>query len=231
MKLKILLVEDDQSLGETLFEVLSKKNLEREAYLVHWCQTIAQAKKEFQEHSFDLMILDVGLPDGSGFDFAKETRKIKMVPLIFMTALNTAENRLEGYEIGADEYIPKPFHLKELLLRVQHVLDNHKVLESLQVGKKRIDWFRQSIVDENQQTELLSKRDFLLLKLLVEASPRILSRDEILDQVWGEDRFPSQRTIDNSIVRLRQALGDQNALLIKSVRGVGYQWNFNKNEF
>ena len=217
---RILFVEDDIGLGETLFERLQKEN-----YLVDWCKSIREAKQKLEEKKFHLVILDLGLPDGSGFDLAKVIRKASAMPIVFMTAMNTAENRLEGYEIGAEEFIPKPFHLKELLMRVKHVLDNHSGPEELKVNQKTIHFLAQTIEHEDGREELLAKRDFELLKLLIQTSPKILSRDEILNLVWGEDKFPSHRTVDNTIVRLRQALGDGSDEIIRSVRGVGYQWS------
>ena len=217
--IKILLTEDDLSLGETLRERLIK-----EGYDVTWVETQADAERTFGEKPFDLVLLDVGLPDGSGFDLARTIRKSSSVPLVFMTAMNTAEHRLEGYEIGAEEFIPKPFHLKELLLRVKHVLENHAVKHTVSAGSKTIDLDAQAVVSASGEREFLAARDFQLLKLLIDSAPKVLSRDEILDQVWGEDKFPNHRTVDNSIVRLRQALGDDGGKYIRSVRGVGYQW-------
>lgn len=216
---KVLLVEDDVSLGETLCERLIK-----EGYDVTWVETQTDGVRTFSEKAFDLVLLDVGLPDGSGFDLARKIREKKAVPLVFMTAMNTAEHRLEGYEIGAEEFIPKPFHLKELLLRLKHVLENHAAAHVLTVGSKTIDFDAQAVVSRTGDREFIAARDFQLLKLLIDSAPKVLSRDEILDQVWGEDKFPNHRTVDNSIVRLRQALGDDGGKHIRSVRGVGYQW-------
>lgn len=215
----LLLVEDDMTLGETL-----KERLEKEGYGVHWAQTLEEAKSLFQKEKFDLLILDVGLPDGSGFDFARTVLQIRPVPFLFMTAMNTAENRLEGYEMGAEEFIPKPFHLKELLLRIQHVLKTHTPLSKIVCGRLTIDFDSRAIVREDGNQEFFQTRDFELLRLLVNESPRVISRDEILNKVWGEDKFPSHRTVDNAIVRLRQMLGDEGGKFIRSARGVGYQW-------
>lgn len=217
--IQILLVEDDLGLGETLRERLMK-----EKYVVDWCQSLKEAEAFFQQKKYNLVILDLGLPDGSGFTLAKMIQQQRATPMVFMTAMNTAENRLEGYELGAEEFIPKPFHLKELLMRVKHVLDNHAERDSLMIHQKRIQFAAQMIVHEDGREEVLAKRDFDLLKLLIQSSPKILSRDEILNRLWGEDKFPSHRTVDNTIVRLRQALGDSNAEMIRSIRGVGYQW-------
>ena len=142
-----------------------------------------------------------------------------------MTALNSAESRLTGFELGADEYLPKPFHLKEFLLRVRHVLTTQPPRRrQLKVGDVTIDWDAMAIDRQRRGREFLQVRDYRVLAMLVEAAPRALSRSEILDRVWGEQEFPTQRTVDNAIVRLRQALGDIDGQLIRSVRGIGYQW-------
>ncbi len=217
---KILLVEDDVTLGETLVE-----RLEKEGYFVKWVGTQKGAELAVNEANFDLVLLDVGLPDGSGFEFARKFKSAKATPFIFITAMNSAEHRLEGYEIGADEFIPKPFHLKELLLRIRHVLQTHTEESEITAGDKTIDLNAQAIIGPDGQKEFLATRDFQLLKVLIESAPKALSRDDILDQVWGEDHFPSHRTVDNAIVRLRQALGDAGGKKIRSVRGIGYQWD------
>lgn len=218
---RLLLVEDDSSLGETL-----KERLEKEGYSVDWVDTQAGAHRAIRGALFDLIILDVGLPDGSGFELARLAREFRETPFIFVTAMNSAEHRLEGYEIGAEEYIPKPFHLKELLLRVKRVLSTHPgaLSQEIKAGDRVIDLCAQAILGPGGEREFLASRDFQLLRCLIQASPRAVSRDEILDQIWGEDRFPNHRTIDNAIVRLRQSLGEAGTSLIRSVRGVGYQW-------
>ncbi|HVK62009.1 MAG TPA: response regulator transcription factor [Bdellovibrionales bacterium] len=216
---RLLLVEDDSTLGETL-----RERLEKEGYTVRWVETQAAAELVFEKETFDLILFDVGLPDGSGFDLARKLRAKKPTPFVFITAMNSAEHRLEGYEAGAEEFIPKPFHLKELLMRVRHVLGTHAALSELKLEDRTIDFNSQAIVMKSGEKEFVPARDFELLKLLVQSSPRVVSRDEILDRVWGEDRFPNQRTIDNAIVRLRHALGESGSKCIRSVRGVGYQW-------
>jgi len=216
---RVLLVEDDVSLGRTLAE-----RLERESLTVEWAQTIADARSKLAAGPWDLAIVDVKLPDGSGFGLARQIKKESTVPVMFMTALNSAENRLEGFEIGADEYLPKPFHLKEFLIRVRHVLSRRQVTHSLQCGDVSIDLDAMA-VDAGGQRVFLQVRDFRVLKLLIEAAPRAVDRSVILDQIWGADQFPTPRAVDNAIVRLRQALKDDDGRLIRSVRGVGYQWS------
>ena len=216
---RLLLVEDDRSLGETLCE-----RLQKETYAVSWVENLQDAETQARENPFELIILDVNLPDGSGFDFARKVRAERPTPFIFITALNSAEHRLEGYEIGAEEFIPKPFHLKELLMRIRHVLDTHAELTEVRAGGCVIDLNAQAIVKSDGTKEYPAARDFRLLKILIQSTPQVLSRDQILDLVWGEDKFPSHRTVDNAIVRLRAAIGDDEGRLIRSVRGVGYQW-------
>jgi DNA-binding response OmpR family regulator len=216
---RLLLVEDDRSLGATLCE-----RLQRENYEVSWAETKQLALKRLGEGLWDLVILDIGLPDGSGFELARHIKQSSSLPIMFMTALSTAEHRLEGFEIGAEEFIPKPFHLQELLLRVKHVLENHPVHRQTTCNGRVIELDNRVIVQPDGQREHPAARDFELLQLLITSSPRVVSRNQILDVLWGEDKLLNQRTVDNMIVRLRQMIGDTNSTCIRSVRGVGYQW-------
>lgn len=212
---RILLVEDDQSLGATL-----KERLIKEGYEVVWAFTLEQARSESQTLTFDLYVLDVGLPDGTGFDLAKE---LPSKPFLFLTAQGDAESRLRGYDLGAEEYIPKPFHLRELLMRIRHVLDNHMPSRLLEIGNLRVN-FDSFTFERGGKAEPLATKDLMLLKLLIDQSPKVVSRDEALNQLWGEDKYPTNRTVDNSVLRLRAALGDHGSC-IESVRGIGYRWN------
>lgn len=216
---RLLLVEDDRSLGATLCE-----RLQRENYEVSWAETKQRALKKLGEGLWDLVILDIGLPDGSGFELARQIKESSSLPIMFMTALSTAEHRLEGFEIGAEEFIPKPFHLQELLLRVKHVLENHAVHRQISCNGRVIELENRVIVQPDGQREHPAARDFELLQLLITSSPRVVSRNQILDALWGEDKFLNQRTVDNMVVRLRQMLGDTESTSIRSVRGIGYQW-------
>jgi DNA-binding response OmpR family regulator len=215
----VLLVEDDASLGHTLTE-----RLERDGHAVAWAPSLADARAHLDEGPWDLAILDVKLPDGSGFDLARQIKTSSTIPVMFMTALNSAENRLEGFESGADEYLPKPFHLQEFLIRVRHVLARPRARRLVHCGGATVDFDALTIEAHGQQTRL-QVRDSHVLALLIQAAPRAVDRSVILDQVWGADRFPTPRAVDNAIVRLRQALGDADGRFIRSVRGVGYQWS------
>jgi DNA-binding response OmpR family regulator len=221
----ILLVEDDASLGRTLAE-----RLEKERMTVNWVQTIGDARARLTTGAWDLAILDVMLADGSGFELARTIRTYTPVPIMFMTALNSAENRLEGFEIGADEYLPKPFHLKEFMIRVRNVLNRPRATRLLRAHGFTIDLDAMSVEAPDGRRSFLQVRDHHVLRLLVDAAPRVVDRSTILDQVWGEDQFPTARAVDNAILRLRQALGDEDGTVIRSVRGVGYQWAGDERE-
>jgi two-component system phosphate regulon response regulator PhoB len=217
---RLLLVEDDRSLGATL-----RERLAREGYDVLWVETQARATTELKSAWWDLVILDVGLPDGSGFELAREIKASSAIPIVFMTALGSAENRLEGFEIGAEEFIPKPFHLRELMIRVRHVLENHAIRPHIACNQRVIDLNARAIVQPDGQREYPPFKEFQMLQLLIVAAPRVVSRDEIIDALWGDESLPNQRTVDNLIVRLRHSLGDVGGQFIRSVRGVGYQWS------
>jgi DNA-binding response OmpR family regulator len=216
----VLLVEDDVSLGRTLESRLVKEpDVE-----VTWVQTIAAAEAALSTARWDLAVVDVKLPDGSGFGLARRIKRTSLTPVMFMTALNSAENRLEGFEIGADEYLPKPFHLKEFILRVRHVLATQRVPELVEVRGRHIDLAALSITAPDGERTFLQVRDGRVLRMLIAAAPSVVGRAELVDRVWGREQDPSPRAIDNAVVRLRQALHDEHGDLIRSVRGVGYQW-------
>lgn len=220
MPTQILLVEDDLSLGATL-----RDRLVKEGYGVELARTKREALGLAKDRTFDLYVFDIGLPDGTGFELAAE---LPPRPLIFLSAQGDAESRLRGYDLGAEEYIPKPFHLREVLMRIRHVMDNHMPQARLDLGPVRVDFDAFTLV-KNGVTEPVAAKDLSLLRLLVEQAPRAISRDEALNLLRGEDNFPSNRTVDNSILRLRAALGPA-AECIESVRGVGYRWNPPKPE-
>jgi len=215
---RVLLVEDDVSLGRTLAE-----RLERASHDVTWVRTIAEAEDSLSRSGWDLAIVDVKLPDGSGFGLARRIKRQSVTPVMFMTALNSAGNRLEGYEIGAEEYLPKPFHLKEFMLRVGRLLAAARPRRVVVADGTVVDFDALTIVSHGRRSAL-QVRDGRVLALLVDASPRAVERSEIVERVWGEDGSPSPRAIDNAVVRLRKALGDADGHIIRSVRGVGYRW-------
>lgn len=216
---RILLLEDDTTLGQSLNERLARD------YEVNWARSVGEFRKTMAQTKYDLAILDVGLPDGSGFEVAQDIKAQSPGTLfLFLTAQADAESRLRGFELGAEEFIPKPFFLKELLLRVKHVLDIHSPKQEVHLQDSVIDFTDLSIRHRSGKIDYPPVTDMKVLEVLVLRSPQVVSRDEIFDSVWGKDKTPNQRTIDNVIVRLRQLLGDEDGKRIRSVRGVGYQW-------
>ena len=215
---KILIVEDDKTLGDVLKKELSKE------YSTQLARSRKEALSMIKNDRFDLLILDLGLPDGNGFEIAESFAGPVKPQFLFLTAQNEPETRLRGFEAGAADFIPKPFHLKEVLLRVKHVLDTHVVNTQIQLPGCSISLATFSIHRQNGTIEYPPVKEMMILKFLIERSPAPVSRDDIINSVWGENKDLSHRTIDNAIVRLRQLLNDKNEEWIKSVRGVGYQW-------
>lgn len=194
-------------------------------YRVLWAQTCKSAIETVSQNSaIQVAILDIGLPDGDGFDLAAAIQKHKKIPFLFLTARSDAESRLRGWELGAEEFIPKPFHLKELLLRLEHVLKDHPLGEEYQYSTLKIRFPENSLQLGEGPKTWLSASETKLLEVLIGHSPKVMSRDDLMNQVWGADKNLSHRHIDNQIVKLRTALGPF-GILIKTVRGTGYQWS------
>lgn len=222
---KVLLVEDDSSLGQTLNERLGQD------YDITWVQSAEQAIQKMKIlKDINLIVLDVGLPGAKdGFDLAKEIRQFSKAPFLFLTAQADAESRLKGYQLGAEEFIPKPFHLKELLIRIDHVLRLHTPLDTLKIGAVEINFSDQHIVNEKKEKIHLSSSEMQVLQILIRQSPKVVDRDDIMNEVWGVDSDLSHRSIDNIIVKVRSALSAEGSN-IKTVRGRGYQWLAEKGE-
>jgi len=222
---KILVVEDEKNVALTLVERLSK-----EGYEVSLASSVTEAHGEITSRKFDLALLDVGLPDGSGFDVAAFLKKNQpAAALIFITAFGSPEDRVHGLELGAEDYVVKPFNLKELLLRVRNGLKRAMYVTSgesdeVMVGSALIRFSRFE-AERGGKVTALTHKESALLRLLVDRRGKVVSRDEILNHVWSEDEFPTSRTVDNFIMRLRRLVevDSENPVVIKSIRGVGYQ--------
>jgi two-component system alkaline phosphatase synthesis response regulator PhoP len=225
---RILVVEDEPNVGRTLTERLAA-----EGYNIEWAHNASEALTASSGPAFDLALLDVGLPDQSGFDLAATLReRHPRTAIVFLTAFGTPEDRVRGLELGAEDYIVKPFHYKELLLRIENALRRAKLLASaetryerpLLVGRARIDLNRMEATAGDEKVSLTHK-ECAVLTLLLEKQGAVLARDEILDRAWAPDEFPTPRTVDNFIVRLRRLIEPDPAApqVIRSVRGVGYQ--------
>lgn len=225
----ILIVEDEENLLKII-----KLNLELEGYSVTPAITGIEALKEFRKNNFDLILLDVMLPEMNGFDVCEEIRKEnKEVPILFLTAKGSGEDRVQGLKLGADDYLTKPFNLEELLLRIQILLkrsNNSKTTSStpdnFKFGNNEINFITYEIKDVNGEKTQISKREIALLKLLIERKGEVISREEILDKVWGTDVYPSSRTIDNYILAFRKYFekNQREPEHFHSIRGVGYKF-------
>jgi two-component system, OmpR family, alkaline phosphatase synthesis response regulator PhoP len=223
--LSLLLVEDGPNLGETLRDYLRAKK-----FRVELATTAAQAREKFKQITPAVAILDIGLPDGSGIELAREFRALqKECVLLFCTALNDPALRVEGLELGAEDYITKPFELKELTLRLDRILKSRAYTlqnpDELRFGNLIFWPKRFEIQDGEGEVSSLSQKECAILELLLDRRNEVVSRDEMIETIWGENAFPTNRTVDNYIVKLRKwAESDTGASLrITSVRGIGYK--------
>lgn len=228
MDKRILLAEDEQNLRETL-----KLNLELEGYEVVTAETGTDALAQFFKAVFHLVILDVMLPELDGFSICKRIKSEKPdMPVLFLTAKGTAEDRIAGLRIGAEDYIVKPFNLEELLLRVHNLIKRSARQTSPVIsgeytfGENQVNFSTYEVVTFRGTRESLSKKEIQLLKLLIDRKGEVVSRDEILETVWGYDVYPSTRTIDNFILSFRKLFekDPKEPVHFHSVRGVGYKF-------
>ena len=223
---RILLVEDEQSIREPV-----KLNLELEGYEVVSASTGRKALKAIQEQHFDLMILDIMLPEVDGYQIAEQVRLTNTkVPIIMLTAKSDGPDRILGLKKGADDYLTKPFQLEELLLRVEKLLTRSKNsgdggVEAVEFGRNKVNF--QTYEAETPRGPInLTKKEAMLLKLLVDRKNEVVSRQQILQSVWGYDVYPSTRTIDNFILSFRKYFEEdpKDPKYFQSVRGVGYKF-------
>jgi len=228
-KKSILLVEDEENLHDAL-----RLNLELENYEVTSAFDGTQALKAIQQEYFDLVILDVMLPGMDGINVTEAIRiQNNNVPILILSAKNTSADRVLGLKKGADDYLNKPFNLEELLLRVQKLIEKNKKLQDrdsvsdvYSFGKNTIDFKAQEATTKNNERIQLSKKETMLLKLLIENKNEVVPREKILQTVWGYNVYPTTRTIDNFILNFRKYFEEdsRNPKYFHSVRGVGYKY-------
>ncbi len=225
----ILLVEDEVALHDTL-----KLNLEMEGYSVTSAYTGNEGLKKLEGEYFNLMILDLMLPEMDGITVL-ETLRIKQIEIsvLILSAKNTGSDKVMGLKKGADDYLTKPFNLEELLLRVEKLVKKNKQLQrrepvgdSYMFGNNRVDFKAQTCVTWEGKVIELSKKEIMLLKLLIENKNEVVTREKILQAVWGYNVFPNTRTIDNFILNFRKYFekDSRNPHHFHSVRGVGYKY-------
>jgi len=224
--MRILLVEDEENIRKVV-----KLNLELEDYEVVPAVNGKDALKYYHEQHFDLILLDVMLPEVDGFQICEQIRLTNMdIPILMLTAKDSPMDRVTGLKKGADDYLTKPFNLEELLLRVKNLIKRtskspENTPESYGFGNNKVNFLTFEATG-NKGNFMLTKKEAMLLKLLVDRKNEVVSRQQILQSVWGYDVYPSTRTIDNFILSFRKYFEDDPKApsYFLSVRGVGYKF-------
>jgi two-component system, OmpR family, alkaline phosphatase synthesis response regulator PhoP len=226
---RILLVEDEQTLARGL-----EYNLSAEGYVVILANDGKKALKKLQSEKYDMVILDIMLPYVDGFDIAGQIRaEDQQLPILFLTARSGIKDRLRGLELGADDYMTKPFHLEELLLKVKGMMrrkawykEASGAMPVYKIGNWEVNFDNLRCTNPDKEIHL-TLHEAMLLKYLIEHKGSAVSRKELLDKVWNISSEIETRTVDNFIARLRKYFEDDpdNPVYIKSIRGVGYLFN------
>jgi two-component system, OmpR family, alkaline phosphatase synthesis response regulator PhoP len=225
---KILVVDDEEHIQELL-----KFNLESSGYKVYCCGNGTDALKFVRSEKPDLILLDVMLPGMDGYDVCKEIRKdnnISNLPIIMITAKSEELDKILGLELGADDYLTKPFSIRELLARVKAVLRRTTIMpidKSYRFDSIVVDFEKHEVTKESNRIELTLK-EFEVLEILIKNKGRVITRDFLLDKVWGYEYIGETRTVDVHIRHLRQKIEDDDKCprYIETIRGVGYRFNF-----
>lgn len=218
----ILIIEDD----EDILEVLSLY-VQNAGYNIVKARTISEGKEKFLAHSIDLMLIDINLPDGSGMELARYIRKQSEVLMFFVSANDTVEDRLTGFDVGADDYITKPFIAKEVIARINAHMNRKKGVnkQQLQLDDMLIDFEEKNVYINGVQVHLFTKEKQILF-YLVENSNQVLSVEQIIDQVWGYDEIVDIKAVTVHISMLRKKIETNPAKpkYIQTVRGFGYKF-------
>ena len=224
--MNILVIEDEPDIRKTL-----EYNISREGHKVLTAGSIHDAEKILQSQSLSLVLLDLMLPDGSGLDFCRKLKtnsKTESIPVIILTAKDDEVDKVVGFELGADDYVTKPFSVRELILRIKAILKRGEVKKDIveverQFGDLKIDIESHEVYVDEIQIELTAL-EFKLLNQLVETRGRVQSRDQLLTEVWGYSAEVTTRTVDTHIKRLRNKLGSMGKY-VQTIRGVGYKFS------
>jgi DNA-binding response OmpR family regulator len=225
-KINILLAEDDLNLGVLLVDYL-----ETEGFVVKLCKDGEIALKAFQNQTFDMCLLDVMMPNMDGFTLAKEIKiKDKNIPIIFITAKSLKEDKLIGYDIGADDYITKPFDEEELLWKIKAVIrrvpesKNEIKQEVISIGKYEFDFNNQSLTISGK-TQRITEKESDILNYLSQHRNHIIKREAMLKELWGENDYFLGRSLDVFISKMRRYLKEDSTITIENVFGVGFIFN------
>jgi DNA-binding response OmpR family regulator len=225
-KSRILLVEDDLNLGFVISD-----NLEEAGYYVVHCPDGQIAWEHFQKKPFDLVLLDIMLPKKDGFTLARQIRgKNEIIPLLFLTAKSMEEDKISGFEIGADDYITKPFSMKELLLRIEVFLRRTKALNADKnthyvIGDLQFNYAELALQLPDKSKVPLTQKEAALLKFLCENANKTIRRDEILLHVWGKADYFLGRSMDVFITKLRKHFKPDPRIDLATIHGVGFKFN------
>jgi two-component system alkaline phosphatase synthesis response regulator PhoP len=221
---RIAVVEDEESLLEMI-----TLNLKLEGHeIVSFSDGLVANKSFKDDHEFDLVILDVMLPGMDGVRICRNLREFSSVPVLFLSAKGTTSDRIEGLKAGGNDYLPKPFDLEELLLRVAVLTQSgRKQEEDVSFGDYTVNFKTFEVLNtKTNETFTLAKKEVNLIRLFNQKEGEVVSRAEILDKVWGKDQFPTTRTIDNYILQLRKLFEEnpKEPRYFHSIRGVGYKF-------
>ena len=228
--LNILMIEDDSTIA---FGV--KYALEQEGFNIDICKDLESSRKNIQEKEYSIILLDVMLPDGNGYDFCKEIRENNEIPVIFLTACDEEVNIVMGLDIGGDDYMTKPFRVRELISRIKAVLRRRSTYSEskkvLKLGSLSIHTL-EARVFKNGEEVFLTSVEYKLLLILIQNKNTVLSRSKILEKLWDVTYdFVNDNTLTVYIKRLREKIEDNSAdpKYILTVRGMGYKWNGSEN--
>lgn len=221
-QLKVLLAEDDKNLGTIL-----KAYLEAKGFPTELCVNGQEALDKFKRDDFNFCILDVMMPVMDGFALAKEIRKLdKKVPMLFLTAKSMQEDKLKGFELGADDYIGKPFSMEELLMRMKAIIrrsaEDTVRPTVFQIGQYSFDYNRQILTSPTEENKLTSK-EAELLRLLCENMNRVLDRSVALNKIWFDDSYFNARSMDVYITKLRKYFKNDSRIDLMNVHGIGFK--------
>lgn len=218
----ILIVEDDESVAQGLADILNGSG-----YQAKWCEKPQKVLEILKKQRLDLILLDVNLGEGNGYDLCKKIREISDIPVLFLTAYQSEMDVVRGFKVGGDDYVTKPFRMQELLVRVQALLRRAKPLAGLQISSGELVYdMGKHQVYQNQALLALTPIELQLVQSLLLGWPHTLSRERIFSEVWDKDgSYVDENTLSVNISRLRDKLGTfQGEAYIETVRGIGYRW-------
>ena len=223
---KILLVEDDKNIA-----IIISYYLQQEGFTINTAKTVKEGIEKIKNNEYDLMLLDINLPDGTGYALYQEMKNIQEIPTIFLTALDEEKDIVKGFDLGADDYITKPFHAGELLSRIKNVLrhnvkkEKKEIEEKIKIKNVEINLSCGKVLKEGKEIELTAL-EYKILVMLFENRGKMITREQILSYIWdSEENFVNDNTLTVYIKRIREKIEDNpnKPEIIRTVRGVGYK--------